>query len=30
MIPIRILSDHDVKNILDINNTVACIEKLIY
>lgn len=27
MIPIRILSDHDVKNILDINNTVACIEK---
>lgn len=27
MVPIRILSDNDVKNILDIKNTVACVEK---
>ncbi len=27
MVPIRILSDNDVKTILDIKNTVACVEK---
>ncbi len=27
MIPIRILSDDDVRSILDIKNTVACVEK---
>lgn len=27
MIPIRILSDKDIKSILDIQNTIACVEK---
>lgn len=27
MVPIRILSDNDVRSILDIKNTVACVEK---